>query len=419
MQDLMTEEKTLDQNNSFGVVVVGGGVSGTAAALVSARSGVRTLLIERDTYLGGIGYTGLLQHICGLYPNGETFPTGTLNQGIVQEIIAHLAKLSPQKMIKKMGLVYVLPYFRRDLLSVFDSLCGNERDLTVLRATTVLSVEKANTEITGLVINRSHTAYKIFPRVVIDCSGDGVVSEMAGASFELLPQEQLQMSACTVHLKGIQDRDELLAIKVSYYLSDGVRKHILPPLLRFSTFTPGDSPDEGYLKVNVSGLQSKDRDKKAFEYASAVHHYLSNMIPVLKGSYLAGSSMRVVDREGRRVLGEYILTGDDVIHARKFDDGIAKGAWPIELWDMHKGPVYRYVRSGDYYEIPLRSLKVKGIPNLFVAGRCISASHEALGSTRVMGTCMTLGEQAGIAASFRVRNSMYSRYGNESLHTSL
>ena len=419
MSDYLPEEIPLNENNSFDVVVVGGGVSGTAAALASARSGVRTLLIERDPYLGGIGYAGLLQHICGLYPNSDALPTGTLNHGIVQEIVSHLAKLSPQKTVIKMGLVYVLPYLRRDLLSVFDLMCSNERDLTVLRGTTVLSVENTNGEITGLVINRSHTAYKIFPRVVIDCSGDGVVSEMAGASFELLPQEQLQMSAYTVRLKGIQDRDELLAIKVSYYLSDAIRKHMLPPLLRFSMFTPGDSPDEGYLKVNISGLQSKDRDKKAFEYATSVHHYLSNTIPVLKGSYLADTSIRVVNREGRRVLGEYILTGDDIIHARKFDDGIAKGAWPIELWDMQKGPVYRYVRSGDYYEVPLRSLKVKGIPNLLVAGRCISASHEALGSTRVMGTCITLGEQAGIAASFRVRNGMYSRYGNEALHTSL
>jgi succinate dehydrogenase/fumarate reductase flavoprotein subunit len=110
-----------------------------------------------------------------------------------------------------------------------------------------------------------------------------------------------------------------------------------------------------------------------------------------------------MEREGRRISGEYILTENDVLNASKFDDGIVKNSWPIELWDKKKGPVYKYVKAGDYYEIPFRCIKVRDIPNLLCAGRCISVSHEALGSTRVMGTCMALGEQAGLAAAFMVK----------------
>jgi hypothetical protein len=122
----------------------------------------------------------------------------------------------------------------------------------------------------------------------------------------------------------------------------------------------------------------------------------------------------VLEREGRRVRGEYTLTKDDVLLARKFSDGIVKNAWPIELWDRLKGTVYKYVPRGDYYEIPLRCLMVRNIANLLTAGRCISVTHEALGSTRVMGACMALGDQAGKAAAYRVKNGKYPENVKES-----
>jgi hypothetical protein len=103
-----------------------------------------------------------------------------------------------------------------------------------------------------------------------------------------------------------------------------------------------------------------------------------------------------------------------VLLARKFSDGIVKNAWPIELWYRLKGTVYKYVPRGDYYEIPLRCLMVRNIANLLTAGRCISVTHEALGSTRVMGACMALGDQAGKAAAYRVKNGKYPENVKES-----
>jgi hypothetical protein len=110
-------------------------------------------------------------------------------------------------------------------------------------------------------------------------------------------------------------------------------------------------------------------------------------------------SPEVAYREGARAWGEYTLTADVVLGARKFPDGAVRNAWPIELWDREKGPSYRYLDPGEYYEIPLRCLKAQEVSNLWCAGRCISASHEALGSTRVMGPCIALGEEAGREAA--------------------
>ena len=403
-------------NRSFDIVVAGGGVSGVAAAVAAARCGASTLLVEKDGFLGGAGYSGLFQYICGLYLNGDAFPAKTLNEGIVREIAERLNKLSPQKMIKKIGLVYVLPYSREDLLSVFNSLCYNEPDLTVLQNRTVVSVEKKGGEITEVAVNFSGSVQRIFPNVVIDCSGSGAVSAMAGASFELSPPEKIQLAGYTIQIKGIKSMDETLSVKVAYYLAEGVRKNILRRHIKFSAFSPGDGPGEGYLKMSIEGADDTLREKKAGEGASMAHCYLSGAIPAFKDSYIAGASLRVMDREGRRVCGEYTLTEEDVVTARKFDDGVVKNSWPIEIWDKDKGTVYKYVKHGYYYEIPLRCLNVRGISNLLCAGRCISVSSEALASTRVMGTCMALGEQAGLAAAYKVKNGIYPECVKGSLH---
>jgi hypothetical protein len=105
-------------------------------------------------------------------------------------------------------------------------------------------------------------------------------------------------------------------------------------------------------------------------------------------------------RESRRLIGRYQLTREDVLTGRTFDDAVARASWPIELWqDGQLGATYEYLEDGQTYEIPLRSLQARDIENLFVAGRCMSATHEALGSARVIGTCLATGDAVGMAAA--------------------
>ncbi|MFZ3138104.1 MAG: FAD-dependent oxidoreductase [Thermodesulfovibrionales bacterium] len=403
----MTGEKV-----SCDVLVVGGGVSGTAAALAAARGGARVILSEKERFLGGVGYSGLFQYMCGLYLNGDAFPAETLNTGIVREIVGLFKKVSPQRTIIKIGQVYVLPYSRDDLRAVLTTLCHNESTLTVLHNTTAVSVEKENGIIMQVTVNRSGTVHHIYPQVVIDCSGSGALSAMAGASFALSPSEKLQLAGFVIHVKGMSEQEDMLSMKVPYYLAEGVRKKILPPYMRYSAFSPGDEPDEGYCKISIEGPDSIEREQRARKDAARVHGYLMSTIPSFKTSYIADSSQYVMDRESRRVIGEYTLNAEDVLNAGKFHDGIVKNAWPIEIWDKEKGTVYQYIQAGDYYEIPLRCLKVKDITNLLCAGRCISVSREALGSTRVMGTCIALGDHAGRTAASMVMDQNYLKHAS-------
>ncbi|MCK9417901.1 MAG: FAD-dependent oxidoreductase [Nitrospirae bacterium] len=389
------------------VLVVGAGVAGVSAAVAAARGGSRTMLIEKERYLGGTGTAGMFQHICGLYLNGDAAPTETLNQGLAREFAALLSVKSPQRTMKKMGRVYVHPYSSEDLQSVLTSLCSAEQNITVRYDTAAIAVTKRSSGIESIKVKGPDGEQVISPKMVIDCTGSGEIAALAGAEFDLSSPEERQLAGFTLHIKGLQGADDALALKVPYHLAQAVKQGTFSPTVRFTTFSPGDAITEGYCKMSIDTEEGPRREEQTRKEAAAVHAYLASVIPAFNGSFIAGTSLKVLEREGRRVMGEYTLTKDDVLSARKFSDGIVKNAWPIELWDRLKGTVYYYVPRGDYYEIPFRCITVKNVENLLTAGRCISVTREALGSTRVMGACVALGEQAGKAAAYRVRNGKY------------
>jgi hypothetical protein len=392
---------------SCDVLIIGGGVAGTAAAVAAARCNLNTILTEKKSYLGGTGYAGMFQYICGLYLNGETFPKDTLNEGIAGEITTLLSRVAPERKIKKIGQVYVLPYAPDNLQSALLLLCSAEKNLTVLRSSAATAVKTVQNEISTVFIDGLDGKQAISASMVIDCSGDGSVADMAGAPCELASPGEQQMAGYMVRLKGLKDADEMLSVKVPYHLAQAAEKGLLTSLLRFTTFSAGDAADEGYCKISLDSKDGPERDEKALRNSELMLAFLAGALPAFKDAVIAGTSLMVLDREGRRVCGEYTLTENDVLSARKFPDAVVKNAWPIELWDRSKGTEYKYLPRGDYYEIPFRCLTVKGISNLLAAGRCISVTRAALGSTRVMGTCMTLGEQAGKAAAYRIRNGKY------------
>ena len=394
-------------STSCDVLVVGGGVAGATAAVAAARGGARTILVEKELYLGGTGFAGRFQYICGLYLNADTVPTETLNPGITREISGLLSKASPGKDIQKIGQVYAQPYNYDDLQSVLASLCQGESNLAALRGHAAIAVTMDSNEIAIVTIEGLHGRQDIAPKMVVDCSGSGEVAALAGAPFDLTPKDERQLAGFVVRVKGLRDVDENLSLKVPYHLAQAVKQGIFAPDVKLTTFSPGDVADEGFCKMSVFSTDEATGTVKARTDADAAIRYLASVLPAFEGATIADTSLKVLEREGRRVIGEYMLTKEDVLSARKFPDGVVKNAWPIELWDRTKGTIYKYVPRGEYYEIPFRCLMVSGITNLLTAGRCISVTHEALGSTRVMGTCMALGEQAGKAAAYRVRNGKY------------
>jgi hypothetical protein len=380
------------------VLVVGMGVAGFSAALRAARAGAYTVVIERSSGPGGTAVTGMHRFICGLYANGEEVPDTTLNGGIAAEICAELQERAPERTVQRMGKVYVLPFVTRDFVSTFRSLSENERALEILYDTRALSVRMQQETIASVTVRDRSGEFDMIPGAVIDCSGNGTVIQMSGAPCQMTPKDQHQLAGYSFRVKGVQAWDEMLPVRVPYYLRKIVTEEEAPFHWKFTGYTPGNDPDEGYCRLNIPPT-GEDRNEQARNDAVQIHRYLSRVVPAFKGSRIAEMSPEVVYREGPRVCGEYTLSAEDVLSARKFSDGVVKSAWPIELWDQQRGPSFQYLDPGDYYEIPLRCLRARGISNCWFAGRCISATHEALGSTRVMGTCISLGEEAGREAA--------------------
>ncbi|HEY6011729.1 MAG TPA: FAD-dependent oxidoreductase, partial [Nitrospirota bacterium] len=275
------------------------------------------------------------------------------------------------------------------------------------RGASVSAVGTHEKRIAGVTIDAQDCRRTLNAAMVIDATGSGNIAAMAGAEFELAAPDKRQLAGFVFQVRGMNGVDESLGLKVPYHLAQAVKQGIFSSEVKYTTFIPGDDHDEGFCKMSIAAEAGPDRDEAAKKAAKKIHEYLSSVIPAFQGSSLVGTSLRVLDREGRRITGLYTLTKDDVLAARKFSDGVVKNAWPVELWDREKGTIYQYVPRGDYYEIPFRCLQAKGISNLLAAGRCISVTSEALGSTRVMGTCLSLGEQAGRAAAYHVKTGKY------------
>jgi hypothetical protein len=169
----------------------------------------------------------------------------------------------------------------------------------------------------------------------------------------------------------------------------------LPSGCRFTWLDRGNRDDEVYVKLFVP-LDPGDLEaarERALAEQAAVFSFLKRIDAFREATLALTGSLG--SRDGGQIVGEYTLTQRDVREARKFADAACKAVWPIEYWDPREGVSLEYLADGDYYEIPLRSLRAKGVRNLWAAGKNLSADAKAQASARVVGTCWAMGEAVG------------------------
>lgn len=380
------------------ILVVGAGVAGVPAALAAARAGADTVLVEKTGLVGGAGVAGLHRYICGLYTDAEGQPAGLLNAEHLQEgadiLAAPLARGAPVRM----GRVDVLPYDRSRFRADCERLLAARTGLRVLREAPVSAVTVEGRRICRVVAGPWH----IETRVVIDCSGDGAVIRRRPDLHVVSPPGARQLAGYAVRVKGLRRADAMLAIAVSYVLRQGVEAGALPPIARFTAFTPEDAPDEGVCKFSLPASDETPAPGMPDGIRAALH-YLSAHLEAFRDVVVVEETPGALPREGARLRGQYTLTADDVLGAAKFPDAVARNAWPVEWWDPVCGPTFRYLPTGAWHEVPARCLRAQAVDNLLCAGRCLSATPEALASVRVMGACLALGEAAGRLAAEHVR----------------
>jgi hypothetical protein len=248
--------------------------------------------------------------------------------------------------------------------------------------------------------------------VLIDASGDADLAAMAGADYEdLTTTGQVQSLSTLFRLANVDvDRAaqtptaELWAVMREASVSGNYRL----PRLEGSWHR---TPFEGIVMIHMTRIPNVDAtDPVALTRAELegrrqvrqYHRFLRDRMPGFEKSVVVGTSPSIGIRESRRVIGDYQLTRDDVLAARRFEDEIALCGAPIEDHGPGGGTEWRYVPGGAAYGIPYRCLLPRGLDGLLVAGRCFSATHDAHASARSMATCMAMGQAAGTAAAMAV-----------------
>jgi hypothetical protein len=395
---------------TYDVVVVGGGAAGVAAAVAAGSAGARTALIERYGFLGGMATAGMVSTICGLYHDSPSGSPEPLNEGFAETFARRLAAMPGCQKPVRRGRTFVLPYTPFAFACVADELVGSPPEIDVYLHAYLAGVDVTRDRIEALRITTWERTVELGVAVVADTSGDAVVARQAGAATETSALSDRQLPALVFVLQQV-DTDALgagprLALLRTVVAAE--RDGLLPKGTSNLALGLSSQPGEIIGKLALAGVADDVCERRDFLTAAeqegrrrvlALTEFLKTL-PAFGRAFVSHVAPQVGVRESRRVVGRYELTRDDVLSGRKFDDAVARASWPIELWEEGRlGATYEYLEDGQTYDIPLRSLQARDVDNLFMAGRCMSASHEALGSARVIGTCLATGEAVGRAAA--------------------
>ena len=426
----MSEKKKV-KNAEYDVVVIGGGMSGICAALAAARHGARTALVHDRHVLGGNASSEIRMHICGA---SENLAKSDLEEsGILHEIMLDNKSRNDYYNFSIWDMVLFSTVKRQKNLTVYLSTAMESCEMG--EGSTIRSIDAYQLT--------TETHWKISGKVFIDCTGNATLGYYAEAEFrtgsegrdefgepDAPGQPNKERMGNTLLFKAV-DRGHPVAFKkpdfartfteeeLKYRTHSAVhgaqiKGEVDKAYVRMTSFSTS-SVDYGYWWIELPG----ETDDIIDEYEQIRDELVSCIYGIwdhLKNGGDHGAEnydlewvgMLPGSREGRRLIGDYILNENDILSNRQFEDAVAYGGWPMDihtakgLYDFDELPS-RVISFDGAYTIPYRSYYSKNISNLMMAGRDISASKMAMGSTRVMGTCAVGGQAVGTAAALCIK----------------
>lgn len=381
----------MPEKGAYDVAVIGGGSAGLCAAVAAARQGSKTVLIERSRKLGGMGTQALVHTFCGLYEPDISKPPRLANPGLPAQIEHEMLRRTKQSEPTLMGKVYVLLQDPAQFEALARELVEAEENLTVLFENTCEEVSRSK----HFEIKTSHNHFSA--KAIVDTSADAIAADFLNATR--FKSDTPQKSAFVFALQNVGDeaREESFKMRLALDLVRAVQSGTLPPEILGTASRVSTNDREIYFTIDL------DDSAQGPELATALIAYLKKHSAPFSDIGLPIFPDVPGVRETYRWLGKHVLTDRELIEGHSFKDTIARAAWPIELRETTKGPRFEYFENPKSSDIPLRSLMSAEIPGVFFAGRCLSATHEALASLRVMGTCFATGQAAGIAASLKAQ----------------
>lgn len=395
-------DRKISVDDTYDIVVAGGGPAGCAAAIAAASEGSRVLLIEATGNLGGLGTSGMVPAWCP-FTDGEKI----IYRGLAEKIFLESKKGVPHEPADLYDWATINPEY---LIGVYDRMVA-QSGADILFFSRVAAVEMASDDKVDAVIVANKdglTAYR--PKILIDATGDGDICAWAGAEYlkgdsdGVLQKSTLCFSVANVDTKAYREGPELHSGHNPDSASARASRTGRFPLL--DTHCCHNLVGPGVVQFNANHIEIKDTtDPRQLSDAMRLGRQVADQHlemlkefrpDVFRDAFIVKTAIIPGIRDSRRIVGDYLFTGDDWRARRTFDDEIGRNCYFI---DIHKSgvPEVHYGR-GESHGIPYRVLTPKGLRNVLVAGRCISTDEEAYGSLRVMPPCLVTGEAAGVAA---------------------
>ncbi|MBQ7974899.1 MAG: FAD-dependent oxidoreductase [Clostridia bacterium] len=446
----------------FDVVVCGGGTAGVIAALAAARNGAKTVLIEDSYFLGGMltmGNAGITKSVMHgidakeqLKINKELAETPEKVQivgGIPLEMINELVGSGKAIGNYGTGASYVYTDSHSFKLYLFDKLL--EAGVKVMLRSRIFSVIKNDDRICGVCCHTKEGALVVYGKYFIDATGDGDVAALSGAKFRvgasavdevvkegLIPEGTLHEPGSMYRIGGV-DFERL--VEFLEQNPDRFREHgfglmsweefkdcfekgeaivTFCPLKNdidhkfLGRFQIYNTPHKGVM-IGCTSIKKRLNGLIEDELTQAEHDVLaiaSEQLEVIKAEYPGFENAFIMDvpmagiRETRHIDGEYLLTIEDILKNKDFEDTIGLSSHPVDIYPKPACCEEVIPPERAWFRIPYRSLVTKGIDNLFVAGRCISATRDASGCIRPTIPCMIGGEAVGTAAAILCKDSI-------------
>jgi len=401
----------------------------------AADAGARVVLAERYGFLGGNATAALVMPLMSFHTQhhqperrGVTTLLPT-DHGPGDPVVGGVLARLLERLVRAGGAIppslatgYVVPFdpewFKLTALDLLDE--AGVQFLFHAFASGVLGESQVN----GVIFETKSGPLAIRAKVTIDCTGDADLAVQAGAPHEVGRADGL-VQPMTLMFRMAQFGHAAFEEYVKKNPKQWRGVHGLWDLVREATLAgvlklPREdilffgTPHEGEVSVNstrvtrVNGTDVWDlsyAEWKSRQQMRQIAEFLREYVPGFEDSYVVQSGVNVGVRETRRIIGDYQLTAEDVLGARKFDDAIARGAYPVDIHNpAGSGTILKRLPPGEAYDIPLRCLMPRNAEGLIVAGRCMSGTHEAHSSYRVMPIVMATGHAAGVCAALAARS---------------
>ncbi len=396
------------------VLVVGSGSAGATAAITAARLGASVALVERYGFMGGIS-TQVLDTFYGFYTPGQE-PRKVI--GGVPDLVVEALMKRKKALLRPntYGAGQGITYDPETLKLVWEQL-ATAAGVRILYYTFVIDALLEGSRVCGVVAVNKGGFVRLRAKVVIDASGDADVAASAGVPYESAKDGPVQSLTTTFRLLNVDMARARAVSKAQLHglMAEAIEEGYALPRREGSVHI---TPLEGVMATNMTRVANIDATdpqqltqaeiegrRQAEEYA----RFLVDKVPGYERAVLANFSTQIGVRESRRIFGDYRLTRADVTSGRKFEDVIAKCGAPIEEHHAGADTKWEFLPEGETYDIPYRCLLPQNVEGLLVAGRCLSADHDAHASVRSMGQCMGMGQAAAVAATLAARQGLLPR----------